>query len=270
MLFSFATILLISWAAVAALLYVFQPRFVYFPSRDLDVSPEDIGLEYESVHFTTTDDIRLHGWYVPAADSAATVLFFHGNAGNISHRLDTIRILNQIGLTVFIIDYRGYGLSAGVPSEKGTYKDAESAWRFLTQTRGAPSEQIIVFGRSLGGAIATWLAAEYHPKGLIVESSFTSVSALAKKYYPYLPASVLVRIRYPTIDRIGKVNCPVFVIHSPEDDIVPYPHGQRLFQAAKEPKQFLRITGGHNDGFLVSGTRYIEALMKFTRSASID
>ena len=263
MVSSIVSILLIAWILLAVLVYVFQPHLIYFPSSKLESNPSRIGLRYESVHLTAADGPRLHGWYIPASKPRAVVLFFHGNAGNISHRLESVRIFNKLELTTFIFDYRGYGLSAGGPSEQGTYLDAQAAWRFLTDERGIPADRILLFGRSLGAAIATWLATQHKPAGLILESSFTSVRDLARRYYPYLPTRLLVRVKYPTLDRISHVACPILVIHSPEDEIIPFIHGKRLFEAASGVKKFVSISGGHNDGFWISGDRYVAALDEF-------
>lgn len=199
MFVSLVKALLFAWLLVATLMYFFQPGFVYLPRRTLDASPADIGLRYQSIHFMARDGVRLHGWYVPARAKRGVLLFFHGNAGNISHRLDSLRIFNRLGLSTFIIDYRGYGLSEGTPSEAGTYQDAEAAWRLLTEQRRHDASEIVVFGRSLGAAVAVWLAARHRPAGLIAESTFTSIRDLARVHYPFLPTGLLVRIEYPTL-----------------------------------------------------------------------
>ncbi|MCI0590718.1 MAG: lysophospholipase [Gammaproteobacteria bacterium] len=252
-----------AWVFLALILYFFQPYFIYFPHRQLTATPEQAGLEFEPVEFRTSDDVRLDGWYVRAKEPRAVVLFFHGNAGNISHRIEHLAIFNHLKLATFIFDYRGYGLSEGSPSEKGTYRDAEAAWRYLTQERAIPQQHIIVFGESLGAAIATWLATEHRPGALILESAFTSIADLARRYYPYLPAPLLTRVRYPTLSRIPQVSCPLLIIHSTGDEIVPYQHAERLLAAAHEPKFLLKLHGSHNEGFLISGKDYVAGLDQF-------
>jgi len=168
-----------------------------------------------------------------------------------------------MGLSVFIIDYRGYGQSQGTTSEQGTYRDAEAAWQFLTETRGISDENIIIFGRSMGGAVAIWLAGKHTPNLLILESAFTSVSDMAKHYYPYLPTHLLVRIKYASIDRIEDIHCPILISHSQTDEIVPYKYGRELFEKAQAPKSFLELKGGHNDGFIISGRSYIDGIENF-------
>jgi len=263
MLVSLIFALIGAWVFLALILYVFQPYFIYFPLRQLTATPELVGLKFESVEFYTNDGVRLHGWYIPTEDPRAVLLFLHGNTGNISHRLESLSIFNQLNLATFIFDYRGYGLSEGKPSEKGTYRDAEAALQYLTEERHVPKEQIIIFGRSLGAAVATWLASEYQAGALIAESAFTSVADMARRYYPYLPAALLTRVRYPTLSRIRKVSCPLLIVHSLTDEIVPYQHAQRLFEAAQEPKSFLELQGGHNEGFLSSGQHYITGVDQF-------
>jgi fermentation-respiration switch protein FrsA (DUF1100 family) len=256
-------ILLSTWLLLSLLLYIFQPKFVYFPYSSLQATPRDAGLAYEDIYLTTSDDLKVHGWYVPHDQPRATLLFLHGNGGNISHRLEKLRIYNQLTLSVFIIDYRGYGMSEGSPSEQGTYLDAESAWNYLTQDRHIPASDIIIYGESLGGAVATWLASRVEAGALIVESVFTSIQAMGKHYYPYLPVTLIARIKYPVIKHIKEVHSPVLNIHSPADDIVPFNMGKAVYEAANQPKDFLEITGDHNGGFLQSGQLYIDGLNRF-------
>jgi hypothetical protein len=257
---------LIGYLGLAAYMYLFQESYVFFPSRVLAAHPGDAGLSHDEVHFQATDGTRLHGWFVPAAGGQLTVLFLHGNAGNIGHRLDSLRIFNRLGLSTFIFDYRGYGRSDGRPSEEGTYRDAQGAWRYLVEVRGVPADRVVFFGRSLGCAVATWLATRHPPRALIIESCFTSVPELARLYYPLLPVRLLARIRYDTLQRIQEVRAPVLVVHSQADEIVPFDHGRRVFQAAGEPKVFLPIEGSHNDGFLQSGQHYVAGLERFLGS----
>ncbi len=256
-------ILVSVWVLLSLLLYIFQPKFVYFPYSSLQATPRDIGLPYAEVYLTTSDDLKIHGWYVPHENPRATLLFLHGNGGNISHRLEKLWIYNQLELSVFIIDYRGYGLSEGSPSEQGTYLDAEAAWVYLTQEQQIPATDIIIYGESLGGAVASWLASRVEAGALIVESVFTSIRDMGKHYYPYLPVTLIARIKYPVIEHIKEVQCPVLIIHSPADDIVPFNMGKAVYEAANQPKDFLEIIGDHNGGFLQSGQLYIDGLDRF-------
>ena len=254
------------YAVISIYIYYMQSNLIYYPNmpgRDLAASPEDIGLAYEDVEFTSEDGVRLHGWFIPSRDTEATLLFFHGNAGNISHRLDSISLFNQLGLNVFIIDYRGYGRSEGKITERGSYRDAEAAWNYLVDDRGIDDERIIVFGRSLGASIAAWLASKHTPSALIIESGFSSVASMGHRIYPFLPIRLLTRFRYDTKQYVKSINCPVLIVHSKDDDIIPYEEGLEIFDAAPEPKQLLKIHGGHNDGFMVSGSRYLDGLRDF-------
>ena len=263
MLHSILFILVSVWVLLSLLLYIFQPRFIYFPQSKIDFTPDMAGLSFEDIYFKTEDDVLLNGWFIPVDDARKTLLFFHGNGGNISHRLESLKIFHEMGLSVFIIDYRGYGQSQGTTSEQGTYRDAEAAWQFLTETRGISDEDIIIFGRSMGGAVAIWLAGKHTPNLLILESAFTSVADMAKHYYPYLPTHLLVRIKYASIDRIEYIHCPILISHSQTDEIVPYKYGRELFEKARAPKSFLELKGGHNDGFIISGRSYIDGIENF-------
>jgi len=279
-------ILAAAYGGLALLVYIFQSRLVFYPGieREIVATPSQIGLPYEDLHLQTSDGISLHGWYIPAPQPRGTVLFLHGNAGNISHRLDSIEMFHRLGYSTLIFDYRGYGNSGGKPTEQGTYRDAETAWRYLTEQRNIPSCRIVLFGESLGGAVAAWLAAtsrdtllakpadcgsgceaaipapdasqrrvmaaRQKPAALVIASGFTSVPDLGQQLYPYLPVRWLARIRYDTREYLKSVTAPVLIAHSPQDDIVTFEHGRALFAAANPPKQFLELAGGHNDGFI--------------------
>jgi alpha-beta hydrolase superfamily lysophospholipase len=263
MIWSVIGIVLLFYVGLTLLLFLFQAHLIYFPTRQLIATPATIGLTYETVRFQAADGVSLSGWFVPADGAKNVVLFFHGNAGNISHRLESIELFHRLGLSVFIIDYRGYGQSEGRPGEQGTYQDAAAAWRHLVEERGVKPEQIVLFGRSLGGGVATWLAQTHTPKALILESTFTSIPDMGARQFPFLPIRLFARIYYNTLERLPQVECPILIVHSPTDEVIPYSHGQQLFQAAPEPKTFLELTGGHNDGFIVSGPRYEAGLRAF-------
>ena len=263
MLTTLIVIVVALYLGLTLLLFLFQARFIYFPTEAWAATPARIGLPYETVELTTSDGVKLSAWFIPAPEARQVLLFFHGNGGNISHRLTSIEQFHQLGLPVFIIDYRGYGQSEGSPSETGTYLDAEAAWRYLVEERGFKPSQIIVFGQSLGGAVATWLAQQRRPAALIIESTFTSIPDMAARQYPFLPTRLLARIRYDTYGRLPKVTCPVLVIHSPEDEMIPYSHGERLFAVAQEPKMFLKLRGGHNEGFMLSSPAYEAGIQAF-------
>lgn len=256
------------YAGVALYLYVFQARYVYFPqlpSRSVTDTPADIGLAFEAVSLGTRDGETLAGWYIPAPAARGALLYLHGNGGHIGHRLDQIEVFHRLGLDVLIIDYRGYGASSGRPSEDGTYLDALAAWNHLTQERRIAPERIVVFGESLGGAIAAWLAARHTPAGLILYASFSSVADLARALFPMYPAW-LVRYRYDTRAALDRVSCPLLILHSPADEIIPFSHGQALLAAAHEPKRLVELRGGHNDALLLSREIYAREIDAFLTS----
>ncbi|MCP4566659.1 MAG: alpha/beta hydrolase [FCB group bacterium] len=251
------------YIVILILVYALQSNMVFFPSRKLYATPQAAGLAFDNVTIQTEDGVSIHGWFVPADSARGTLLFCHGNAGNISNRIESIAQFNRLGLNVFIFDYRGYGQSEGKTTEDGTYLDADAAWQYLTLTRGIEPQQIIVFGRSLGGAIAAQLATQTNPKILIVESAFTSLPDAGAKHYPFLPVRLMARFKFNTKEYLTRINVPVLIIHSSVDDIIPFEFGQRLFEAAHEPKQFLEINGSHNDGYMVSADQYEAGVTAF-------
>jgi len=257
------------YVLLALVLYLLQGKMVFLsglPGRALTASPGDMGLDYEDVSLTTSDGERLHGWYVPATNRRGVVLFFHGNAGNISHRLDSIGIFHQLGLDTLIIDYRGYGQSTGKTTEQGTYLDAQAAWGYLADERGIPADRIIVFGRSLGGAIGAWLGAKRTPAAVIIESSFTSGVDMARRLYPFLPVRLITRLRYPVAEYASRLECPVLVVHSRNDEIIPSEMGQSIYAVVKQRKSFLELRGDHNNGIFISRHDYIAGLDGFIDS----
>lgn len=252
-------VVFVAYTILALALYFMQSVFLYSPVREVPYNPADIGLAFEKVVFETEDGLKLSAWFIPAEKAELTVLFCHGNGGNMTHRLDTINILNELGLNCFIFDYRGYGSSQGKPSERGTYLDVEAAYKWLTEKKKIPSQNIILFGRSLGGSIAAYLATKVEAKGLIVESSFTSYVDMGRKFYPYMPVRLAAAYSYKTIDYVRQVHRPIMIIHSRNDEVIPFEFGLRLYDVANEPKEFVEIFGTHNDGFLFSGETYRQA-----------
>jgi len=248
---------------LAMFMYLMQSRYIYFPTAEIEAVPSDAGLDFEDVVFETADGLELAGWFVPSEKSQATVLFCHGNGGNISHRLNTLETLNRLGLSVFIFDYRGYGRSRGRPTEEGTYLDVTAAWEYLLEKKNLEPSNIVVIGRSLGGAIASWLAKEHTPGALVVESSFTSVRDMAARLYPLNPLRFVLKFRYETIRYIPEAGCPVLVVHSRNDELIPFDHGQKLFEAARAPKMFLETAGAHNEWHFVSEESYASVLDSF-------
>ena len=242
-----------------------QSNYIYFPDSETSSTPEEIGLEYEEVTLQTEDGVRITGWFVPEEENRFIILFCHGNAGNISHRLDFLKMFNRLGLSTFIFDYRGYGESEGSPTEEGTYLDAETAYEYLVRERGIHPLQIIVMGRSLGGPIASYIASRYPVRALIVESSFTSIKDLAP-IHMLIPAKFFSKFSYETREYIKNTNVPIIIIHSRDDEIIPFSHGEKLYQAAKGEKKFVEIQGTHSNGYMQSYEKYMEKLNSFINS----
>ena len=253
-----------AYCVMCLLLFFFQSRLIYFSEfgREDFVTPQQAGMDYQEVTINAAGE-KLHGWFVPAPHARGVVLFFHGNAGNISHRLDYLRMFSELGFSVFIFDYRGFGKSSGEPSEIGTYQDAEAAWNYLVETRRVAPSSIVLFGESLGGAVAAWLAARVKPRALIITSAFTSLPDLGAKLYPLFPVRLLTRYEYNTRKYLQAVTCPVLIVHSREDEIVPFEHGEQLYAAAHEPKQLLEIHGGHNTSLILSRDLWMKGVGAF-------
>jgi fermentation-respiration switch protein FrsA (DUF1100 family) len=243
--------------------------FVYFPLRTHEAAPERYGLAYEDVWLTTEDKVTLHGWWFQADNPIASLLFCHGNAGNISHRLDNVRHLVECGFNVFIFDYRGYGLSQDAPSERGLYQDTLTAWTYFLEKTPANGSPRLIFGRSLGGAVAIRLAEQAQGPdldGLIIESTFASLKAMAQKFYPLPGLSRLIKA-YPSLNRLPRICIPLLVVHGEQDDLIPFEQGRQLFEAANPPKFFYPIPGaGHNDTWLVGGKNYFNRLVSFAQN----
>lgn len=265
MLISIAAVLIAAYIGWALVLFFMQSKFLYGPVRQILYTPAEIGLDHETVTFKTADGLNLSAWYVPAADAKLYSLFCHGNGGNMMHRLDTLSLFHDLGLNTFIFDYRGYGHSEGKPTEHGTYLDAAAAYKWLTEQKGVAPHDIIIFGRSLGGSIAAQLAAGVKPGALVIESTFTSYVDIGRKFYPYMPVRWFARFRYPSAHYLKDVHCPVMIIHSRNDEIVPFEFGLQLYDAANDPKEFVEIAGSHNDGFLVSADMYRKAWTKWLK-----
>ncbi len=255
--------ILAGYVIIVLLAYLFQGGMMYHPSREINQTPEMMGLQYEELEFKSADGLPLSGWFIPADNPRGTLLFSHGNAGNMAGRLGTIHIMHSLNLNVMIYDYRGYGRSRGRPSEEGTYMDVMGAWNYLTEERGIAGERILLMGRSLGGPVSAWLSNRTQAAGLILESTFTSAVDLASELYPILPVRLLMKYEYPTLEYLRSASMPVLVSHSKKDGLVPYHHARTLFEAAPEPKMFLEMQGGHGGGHIETGQAYIDRLEKF-------
>jgi len=247
-------------------LFFMQPRLTFCPTKQLPCTPHDVMLDFEQVYFASCDGVQLHGWYIPSSPGHFTVLFCHGNAGNIAHRIETLRFFHRLGLNCFIFDYRGYGNSQGSPTEIGTYRDVQAAYQWLTHNKPIPPRRIILFGRSLGGSIAAWLAARVPLGGLVLEGTFTCYVDMGRRLYPYMPVRWFARYRYDTLASLKQVRCPVLIMHSRDDELVPLEFGRRLYEATRAPKRFVEILGGHNGTLVESGERYRKAWTDWLQS----
>jgi hypothetical protein len=271
----------IHWAYLVALalilfgsFYLFFPRvesfFIYFPQSHFDLTPEDFGLQYKEAFFNTEDGERLHGWIFPSGADSLVILHFHGNAGNISHRLDLVQPFQRKGFSVFLADYRGFGRSSGSPSERGLYMDGLAAWAYLVEKENIAPERIVLHGHSIGAAVAIEVALQRPVRGVVIESPFTSTKDMARTMPLFALFSPLFPAHYNNLEKIHRVNAPKLIIHGDRDEIVPFAMGRKLFQTAAEPKLFYPVKGaGHNDVFIVGGERYFEMLAEFARSSKI-
>ena len=246
-----------------------EDKFIFHPGPVSARDPSHVGLRFEDLFFTTQDGIRLHGWFIPHPGAGATLVWFHGNAGNISDRLLNIKLVHdRIKINIFIFDYRGYGRSEGTISEKGTYFDGEAAIKYLLGRDDAAARRLILFGRSLGAAVAAEMATRFKALGLILESPFVSIPEMARAIFPSLPIAWLLRTRYDTMEKVRLVKTPILVLHGDRDATVPFAQGKKVFEVASEPKRFYRIVGAsHNDTFVVGGEEYYGALREFIESA---
>jgi fermentation-respiration switch protein FrsA (DUF1100 family) len=245
----------------------FEERLIFFPSRYPNGQWHPAGLRYDDVLFETQDGVRLHGWYCPVPRPRCVFLLLHGNAGNITHRVDRIiawqRLLN---VSVFVFDYRGYGRSAGQPNEPGVYNDARAAYRWLTTDKGIAPDDVVFFGESLGAAVALQLAIEVLPRALILESPFTSAVEMGQRAFPWLPVRWIMRNHFASIEKIGRYYGPLLIIHGTHDTVIPFAMGQALFDRANEPKRFYAVAGAdHNEVAVTGGRPYVQALDDFLR-----
>ena len=261
---SLKNILLLILLAVIILAAVrfLERKSIFFPMREIVGTPRDIGLKYEEVYFTTQDNKKLNGWFIPRQGAEATILFSNGNAGNISYRLEKISIMNEIGFNILVFDYRGYGKSEGAPSEQGFYSDIQAAYNYLVGTRGISPGDIILYGESIGGAVVIELAGKSPVKAVIIEAAFTSVKDMASIAFPGVPHFIL-ESRFDSLEKIKDIKYPKLLIHSMDDEIVPFEQGERLFSAALEPKESLKLKGGHNTAFRDSLEDYKKGIAAF-------
>lgn len=255
------------WLFLNGLFYVLAPKVVFLPSAETFFAPDkSFPHAFEDVYFPSGDH-QLHGWWFEKTSATGTVVFFHGNAGNISHRQSTIELILSLPVNLFIFDYSGYGKSQGQASEKAIYRDAHAAWTFVTGTKQVPADQVYLWGRSLGGSAAVHLALDKPIRGLIMESTFTNAAAMANRLLPLLSRTLLLRYKLNNLGKIKKIRAPVLIIHSRDDEMIPFHMGTTLFKQAPEPKTFLSISGDHNNGFFENSKTYLNTVSHFMATA---
>lgn len=261
---------LLALLVIALMLYRFEHSQVYHPTRDSEYTPDDVGRPAEDVWLKTPDGLRLHAWFFAADKSSPrarfVMLFCHGNGGNLTSRPGYYRAILETGINLLAFDYRGYGRSEGEPSEAGTYTDAATAHAWL-RARGFAPEHILVWGESLGGGIASHVAASQPVGGLALQSTFTSISDIGAELFPWLPVRLISRIKYDTHSRLPQLKCPVVVLHSRADLTIRFHHGERNFAAAREPKAFVELQGDHNDPLLANRAAYVAGAEKLVQLA---
>jgi fermentation-respiration switch protein FrsA (DUF1100 family) len=253
------------YVGVVLVLLWFENALLYHPLRDSDSwEPPPAGVKVEDVWLNGADGTRIHGWWFPHADSHGALLYLHGNAGNLSHRGHVAPLfMKSLGVSVLFVDYPGYGKSDGQPSEGGCYAAGFAAYDWLTKTKQIPAENVILFGKSLGGGVAVELAVNRPHRALVLAKAFTSIPDMAQRQFPFLPARWLVTNRYDNLAKIGRCPRPIFIAHGDRDGLIPFSQGQRLFEAAPEPKKFLVLPNGdHNDPFPAA---FFTALAEFLK-----
>jgi len=246
-----------------------EQKGLYHPYKEIPETPKNLRIMYEDINFKTADGQLLNGWFVPVKDAKVTILYCHGNAGNIYHRLHKVKFFHEMGVNFFIFDYRGYGKSIGNSSEKGLYSDAQAAYDYLVSRRDVDKNNIVVYGESLGGPVAADLCLHRKASALILEGSFASVALRAQQLYPFLPMKLLITQKYDTMAKVKNMHIPKLIVHGRQDEVISFRHGEMLFKSAAEPKQFLPFDGGHNDDVFVTSDNYGKALQKFFKDSSL-
>jgi len=261
---TFVIAIFIIFLCLTAYVRYLESVTVFHPSHELSATPSQRGLDFENVTLRTKDHYLINGWLMKHPRAASTMLYFHGNAGNIADRLDKISVFYNLGLNVFIIDYRGYGKSQGKPSEHGIYEDALAAYDYLAARPDIARDKIWAYGASLGGAVAVDLSTKRHLACLIIDSSFSSAADMGKTIYPLIP-SFFLQTKMDSSAKIKNITIPKLFFHSPEDRVVPIRLGRKLYEAAPSPKKFIETSGGHNDNHVVTQEIWIQGIREFLK-----
>lgn len=247
-----------------ALVRYLEKTSVFYPSRTIEITPDRLNLPYEDITLTTDDSVQINGWLVKSPQAKSTLLFLHGNAGNISDRLMKMKLFYTLGVNIFIIDYRGYGRSQGIPSEKGVYRDGLAAFDYLKSREDLAHLPIVIYGGSLGGAVAVEVATHRKVDGLIIDSAFTSAPAMGRLLYPFVP-TIFMSIKFDSQMKVKSLTIPKLFLHSVEDEVVPVSLGRQLFEAAAQPKEFVELTGGHINAHVECRELFLESIGRFLR-----
>ncbi len=256
-------LVLVVYGGFVLIVVLLQTKVIFPATRDVYRTPKSAyQWDYEDVRVPVSGQVT-HAWFIHVENARGTVLFSHGNAGNVADRLESVMLFRDLQLDVLLYDYGGYGHSTGRPSEGRCYEDVRAMWRYLTDDRGIPPGQVVLFGRSLGGSMTAQIAAEVTPAAVILESTFLSTSRLAKEMLPWLPMKHLIRHRFDNAGKVTRFTSPLLVIHSPDDSLIPFRHGLELFRIAHEPKRFLEIHGDHNEGFVISHDLWSKTVDEF-------
>lgn len=266
MLTSIVTIAVLSYLGLMGVIFLAQ-RWLIFPvSHEMGRTPDQAPyrMKYDDLNLPVSNGKMTNAWFIPADNAKWTVLFCRGNGGTLSDWVDAGHLFHTIGVNVLLFDYGGYGRSTGKPSESRLYEDGRAAWRWLTEERKIPANQIVIIGHSIGGGVASQLATEVKPAALVLQSTFTSLPDIAQESLPYFPVKPLVRDRFMTKNKLASITCPLLIVHSPDDSMIPIAHGRALFALAHEPKQFLEIRGDHNDGMLRPA--YMQGIEQFIKT----
>lgn len=261
-------IFFILFATLFFLVRFLENTSVFFPGKIINVNPSQVGLAYEDLYIRTSDGVKINAWLSTSSPKASTIIFAHGNAGTMGERVLKMKFWHDLGLNVLMFDYRGYGRSGGYPTEKGIYLDAEAVYDYLQSRKDIDSNRMIGYGASLGGVVIIDLATKRKLSAIIIESSFTSAKDMARRLYPMVP-SFLMSIKFDSESKIGKITCPKLFLHSREDQTIPFRIGQKLYQAASEPKSFLLIHGGHNDMGAINNAEVRIEFKKFLETYSL-
>lgn len=264
--------LLAIYGFVCLAILLLQEKLIFYPGSPPELTPASSGLEYRDLSITARDGTSIHAWFVPAQGRSVVapigaVLMCHGNAGNIESRLVATKFFARAGFGVLLFDYRGYGKSEGRPTEEGTYLDAEAAHKHLIDVEGFSHERILVHGESLGGAVAIELARRRPIAGLVLENTFTSLPDIGAKLYPWVPVRWLARLQFDSAAKIGFLERPVLVVHTRQDEVVPFEHGRALYEAARGPKSFLATDGPHNGGGFLRRKEWRDEVVGFAETA---